>query len=130
MTKNVLKDFETFNEFPNNYLCINKDSNYFYVVKDNKAYITKRNAELISYNGKDATTYIYAFYDVIDGKLVLKQNAIENDQGLTFEKAEKAIIISLSKVLNTTNNQVYYLDIDDIITLLSCSNEKEKKKRR
>ena len=47
MEENVLKDFETFNEFPDKYLKINKNSNYYFIRKIKEDFITKVNIDSI-----------------------------------------------------------------------------------
>ena len=71
MEKNVLIDFETFEEFPDKYLCINTNSNYYYVKIDDNTYITKRNIDSILLDDKN-NIFIYISFFLIGNTLSIK----------------------------------------------------------
>ena len=132
MEENVLKDFETFSEFPDKYLKVNSTSNYFLIKKDDNSFITKRNIDSISIvkilsNQKLLT--LKSFYDVKTGDLVLNTKSISNadrscEEYLEFDKNIE--ILSLSSILNIKGNDNYYLSSSDIDILTNYKEENAK----
>ena len=120
MEENVLKDFETFEEFPDKYLKVSKDSNYYYIKKDNIACIARRNIDLISSNGIDTTVFL-SYYSVLDGHLVSKTRITNKTRIL-----DGANIISLSEIFNIDNNDSYKLTKEDVDTLTDFKEENSK----
>ena len=48
MEENVLKDFETFSEFPDKYLKVSKNSSYYFIKKSGENFVTKRSLDSLS----------------------------------------------------------------------------------
>lgn len=132
MEENVLKDYETFSEFPDKYLKVNSTSNYFLIKKDNESFVTKRNIDSISIvkilsNQKLIT--LRSFYDIKTGNLVLNTKSISNadrscEEYLEFD--DNIEIFSLSSILNIKGNDIYYLSSEDIDMLIDYKEENAK----
>ena len=132
MEENVLKDFETFNEFPDKYLKINKNSNYYFIRKIKEDFITKVNIDSI-YNlkvfNKDKIITEKSYYDVVTGNLILKTRSIRDIETNTEElinHEEKVEINSLNSIFNVQENGVYYLSREDLNSLLNYKEESAK----
>lgn len=132
MEENVLKDFETFNEFPDKYLKINKNSNYYFIRKIKEDFITKVNIDSI-YNlkvfNKDKIITEKSYYDVVTGNLILKTRSIRDIETNTEElinHEEKVEINSLNSIFNVQENGVYYLSREDLNILLNYKEESAK----
>lgn len=132
MEENVLKDFETFAEFPDKSLKINSNSNYFLIKINNKSFVTKRNIDsvsIIKILSNQKLFNIRSFYDVKTGDLVLTTKSVCNiDKSCEefLEMEDKVEIMSLSSVLNIKGNDVYYLTLEDIEVLLNVKEENAK----
>ena len=75
MEENVLKSFETFDEFPDKYLKIDINSDYYYINKEEYNFVTKRNIDSISniiIGDRENVLVKCSYYDVISGNLVYK----------------------------------------------------------
>lgn len=123
MEKNVLKDFETFYEFPNKYIKVTCNSNYYYIKINNHKFITKKNIDLLcSDNGNIELEESY--YSIIDGNFVLKtKNNIYRISEYGKETEDNVLIQPLYKILNISGNGVYYLDNHDIDGLINYKEE-------
>lgn len=124
MEENVLKDFETFNEFPEKYLKVNKSSNCYLVNKNGKKFITKKildSVTVLEILGSQKILTVRSYYDINNGELILNTKSISNVDGTNeefLEKEENVEIDSLSNILNIDENGIYYLlkeDIDKIV---------------
>ena len=124
MEENVLKDFETFNEFPEKYLKVNKSSNYYLVSKNGKKFVAKKMLDSVTFLevlGSQKILTVRSYYDINSGELVLSTKGISNVEGINeefLEMEEKVEINSLSSILNIDENGIYYLlkeDIDELI---------------
>ena len=73
MNENVLKDFETFDEFPDKYLCISNKSDYYLIMINKIPFVTKRSINSVFINEKEMFIE-EKFYNVLDGSLVLDRN--------------------------------------------------------
>lgn len=121
MEENVLKSFETFDEFPNKYLKVNSNSNYYFIRKKDNNFVTKKNIDLISNITKEQVLVKSSYYDVISGNLIYKEAFISDINGKSKEiiKCEDVKIILLSTIFNVKGNGMYYLTKDDINVLVS-----------
>lgn len=130
MNENVLKSLETFNEFPDKYLKIKSDSNYYFINKKIDSFVTEKKIDsifLVKIYGKEKIVEKESFYDVISGKLVLKTECIENLDGSAKEyikKEKNVILIELNSILEN-KDEVFYLSKMDIKKLIR-NNEKFK----
>lgn len=125
MEENVLKDFETFSEFPDKYLKVSKNSSYYFIKKSGENFVAKRSLDSLStvniFN-KDKLLTKKSYYDVSTGSLILKTVSIKDIDGNNEEFVENknnVDIISLSSILNINENGVYYLSKEDINTLVN-----------
>lgn len=140
MEENVLKDYETFSEFPDKYLKVNKNSNYYLIKIRRESFITKKmidSVEVLEILGVKKLLTQKSYYDVNDGELVFHTRVISNLDGSDkeFIDVEKYIEITpLSSVLNISENGVYYLTREDIEPLVTykekCAKEYGLKPRK
>lgn len=130
--ENILKEFETFDEFPNKKIMVNSNSNYYYINKNDKNFVTQKNIDWISnieVDGVHKSLIKSSYYNVIDGSLVCQVQFISdiNKKNKKFvESGENIKIILLSDILNINANGVYYLTKDDIEILTSYKEENAK----
>lgn len=132
MEENVLKDFETFNEFPDKCLKVNKKSDYYFVRKLNDDFIAKKKLDsmlVLDVLGNQKLLKENSYYDINTGKIILNTKSISNIDGsneefLSIEK--KVNIICLSSILNIDENGVYYLTQEDLKTLINFNEENSK----
>ena len=129
MEENVLKDYETFSEFPDKYLKVNKNSNYYLIKIRRESFITKKmidSVEVLEILGVKKLLTQKSYYDVNDGELVFHTRVISNLDGSDkeFIDVEKYIEITpLSSTLNISENGVYYLTSEDIEPLVTYKEE-------
>ena len=117
MEENILKDFETFDEFPNKYMLIDKNSSYYYVKLNDEGFIAKRNIKKISFDGKNVEVLL-SYYNVIDGSLILNTKKTHTE----FEVLKEffgAYVLSLNKLFTITDNEKYYLNKNDIKEIIN-----------
>lgn len=133
MEKIVLKDFETFNEFPDSYLEIKSDSEYYYIGKKTESFVAKRKVDLVStvkIYSKEKVLEIESYYDVCNGNKALKTESISNLDGINKEYVKKddgVKIIPLNSILEE-ESEIIYLSKKDVIKLIkNNSNDKSKK---
>lgn len=130
MEKNVLKDFETFAEFPDKYLKIDKNSSYYYIKNELGNYVAKskfNNISIIDFNNSKKIRIEKNYYSVLDGNLVSKTITLcdvngKNESFINYNNE----ICSLRSVLNIEDNDNYYLSKDDILILINFDKESEK----
>jgi len=125
MEENVLQNTETFFEFPNKYMKVDSKSNYYYLKKDDKAFITVKEFDSISYDGKDTITTVYCYYNVLDGRKVSDTVITEIDDK-PYINNKGFTIVSLSDMYDTSENSVYYLCEDDIDAIVNYKEENAK----
>lgn len=132
MEENVLKDFETFNEFPDKYLKVNKSSNCCLVNKNGKKFITKKildSVTILEILGSQKILTVRSYYDINNGELILNTKSISNVDGINeefLEKEENVEIDSLSNILNIDENGIYYLLKEDIDKIVNFKEESAK----
>ena len=124
MEENVLKDFETFNEFPDKHLKVSKSSNYYLVSKNGEKFVTKKmldSVTILEILGSQKILTVKSYYDINNGELIASTKSISDSNGTSeefLEKEENVEIDSLNSILNIDENGVYYLlkeDIDEIV---------------
>lgn len=129
MEENVLKDYETFSEFPDKYLKVSKNSNYYLIKKKRESFISKKmidSIETLEILGVQKLLMQKSYYDVNNGELIFHTRVISDLDGSNkeFIDIEKYIeIIPLSSVLNIKENGVYYLTGEDIEPLVTYKEE-------
>lgn len=132
MEKDVLRDFETFDEFPDKYLKVDERSNYYYIKIGGDCFVTKKKIETLStIKALDNSKLIIVskYYDVKNGDLVFTLGIIKD-----FQMNEKNCcgilndvkIIPLKSILNIKGNDTYYLTENDIDVLTNFEKESEK----
>ena len=96
MVENVLKDFETFEEFPNSY-----------VGKKTESFVAKRKVDLVSIvkiYSKEKVLKVESYYDVCNGNRILKTEGISNLDGINKEFIVFFQIINKIYFINSLNN--------------------------
>lgn len=132
MEENVLKDLETFDEFPCKMLIVNGNSDYYYINIEGISFVTERNIDSISnidVDGEEKVLVKSSYYDVINGSLVYKTEFISDINGTNkeFTKCKENIkIISLNDVLNINGIQESCLTKEEIETLINYKEENAK----
>ena len=120
-----LKQYETFEEFPDAILKIDENNENYYVENDGKKYIAWKNNDVVENldpNG-DKIKYTIGYYNVIDGKRIATTITIYDGLN-TINETKKIKVYPLSKILDEQEKTKYELTKDDVITF---SNFKEKK---
>ncbi len=120
MKENVLKDFETFDEFPDKYLCINRKSDYYLIMIDYVPFVAKRSSNSIFVNEKEIFID-EKFYNVLDGSLVLERN----NSNKSKEK-DSINIVLFSSILK--DNETMYFTKQQIELLTGITHENVYKK--
>lgn len=130
MEKNVLRDFDTFEEFPDKNLLVDRNSNAFYIKKQDKYFIARRNVDsltFVDYNSKDVIRYENSYYDVINGECILNLTILES-----LNNSESYMLIDddceisyLPERLNIKGNSKYYFSLDDVKVLTNYDNDKK-----
>lgn len=129
MEENVLKDYETFSEFPDKYLKVSKNSNYYLIKKRREFFVVKKkidSLETLEILGTQKLLTQKSYYDVNNGKLIFHTRVISDLDGSNkeFIDIEKDIEINLlSSILNVSENGVYYLSYEDIEPLVNYKEE-------
>jgi len=113
MEEYALRDFETFNEFPDYYMKVNKNSNYFCIKTPDKNFITRENMDLITITNIDGIDRILcenSYQDILTSETVLKNTiiyAIDKLEKIKESKDNDTKIINLSKLLNIKDKPLY-----------------------
>ncbi len=108
---------ETFEEIPEGYLHINKNSNYYYVKHLNKKYIALFKLNMCAntkLNGKEVIICINDYINVLDGKLILREKVIYSmfdKHKISSDIKPTTKIIPLNKLFGDSG---YKLNIDDV----------------
>jgi len=133
MHKKILKDFETFEEFPDGVLEINNNTNLVYIQKGTETFIAREFLKKLS-GDNSSIEYELKYKDVIDNKVRLTAE-IKKENGKTVinypkEPFKVYQVIHLNEILNIKENNSYYLSLEDIISLCSFKEEELKEKRK
>ena len=125
-----LRHMETFEEFPLGKLLVNKDSDLYYIMKDNKRYVAWKNVDSVENDGmSNAIIYTNSYYSVIKGKHILTEQVLEvNDKILNNDK--NYTIVPLRSILNIKGNSQYELSKSDALGLTGFKEEKAKNPRK
>ena len=132
MKENILKDFETFSEFPDKYLEITKNSDYYYISKPTGTYIAKRKIDLVTpikiYN-MEKIVQEESYFDVVGGSLVTETESLSNLNGSNLEFIKKGINVRIIPLISFVDEQedVYYLSQNDIEKIVGYNSERVKK---
>lgn len=129
MEENVLKDFETFDEFPDKYLKVNKSSNYYLINKNGKKFVAKKKLHVVSLEvfSKQKIVCVSKYYDINNEQLIMQTKSISNLDGTNEEHFEIKDVISitaLNSVLDLDENAVCYLLKEDVDGLIKESQPK------
>ena len=126
----ILKPFINFDEVEDAVLIVDKNCEAYYIEYDGKKYISWRNMYSVSNEDIDANVieYGYSYYSIIDGKLVLKENILENKDGIISGRVAKVKL--LKDILPIRGNGIYKLAIEDIMEITNFKEEKAKNPKK
>lgn len=125
MEENVLKDLETFDEFPDKQILVNSNSDYYYIYKDGKKFITERNIDSISnieVCGEEKVLIKSSYYSVGDGNLIYQTEFISDINGTNkeFIKCEDDVkVILLNNVLSINGIEEIFLTKEKLENLIN-----------
>ena len=121
MREVVLKNCESFAEFPDGLLLVKENCNLMYLKKSSEIYIVR---EFINSIAADTSSveYIISYYNVKDNKKVLTLKIVRMllEDDIIFTDKEKDIdIIPLDKLLNIETNEKVYLNEEEICNIIN-----------
>lgn len=132
MEEKILNSEESFYEFPNGILEINKKSNLVYINMQGNIYIAKEVTKSITHNLNNIN-YVINYYDIKNNENVLKLNIEKSlDSGkIGYISNNKDLeIIPLINILNIKENNVVCFTLEDIDTLINYKLEETSSKRK
>ena len=132
MERKVLNSEESFYEFPDGILEINKKSNLVYINMQGNVYIAKEVIKSITHN-LNSVNYVINYYDIKNNEKILKLNIEKSlDSGkIGYISNNKDLeIIPLINILNIKENNVIYFTLEDIDTLINYKLEETSFKRK
>lgn len=133
MDAKILKDFETFEEFPDGVLEIKNNTNLVYIQKGTDAFVAREYLKKISGDNTNLE-YELKYRDVINNKVILTAE-IKNENVKTIinypkEPFKVYQVANLDEILNIKENSPYYLSFEDIVNLCSFKEEEPTEKRK
>ena len=132
MERKVLNSEESFYEFPDGILEINKKSNLVYINMQGNVYIAKEVIKSITHN-LNSVNYVINYYDIKNNEKILKLNIEKSlDSGkIGYISNNKDLeIIPLINILNIKENNVVHFTLEDIDTLINYKLEETSFKRK
>lgn len=132
MEEKILNSEESFYEFPNGILEINKKSNLVYINMQGNIYIAKEVIKSITHNLNNIN-YVINYYDIKNNEKILKLNIEKSlDSGkIGYISNNKDLeIIPLINILNIKENNVVCFTLEDIDTLINYKLEETSSKRK
>ena len=132
MERKVLNFEESFYEFPDGILEINKKSNLVYINMQGNVYIAKEVIKSITHN-LNSVNYVINYYDIKNNEKILKLNIEKSlDSGkIGYVSNNKDLeIIPLINILNIKENNVVHFTLEDIDTLINYKLEETSSKRK
>ena len=132
MERKVLSAEESFYEFPDGILEINKKSNLVYINMQGIVYVAKEVIKSVEHN-LDNVNYIINYYDIKNNEKLLKLNIEKSlDSGkIDYISNNKDLeIIPLINILNIKENNVVYFSAKDVDTLIKYKLEEKSFKRK
>lgn len=133
MNEKVLKDFETFEEFPSAVLEIKPNTNLVYIEKGTGAFIAREVIKKAS--GDDSNVeYELKYRDVVNNKVRLTAE-IKRENGTTVisypkEPFEVYKVIHLDEILKVKQNSPYYFTLEDIKNIDSFKEQEPIERRK
>lgn len=133
MSEKILKDFETFEEYPEAVLEIKPNTNLVYIQKGEETFVAREFLKKMT--GDDSSVeYVLKYKDVINNKVKLTAE-IKNENGTTVinypkEPFKVYQIIHLDEILNIKYNDRYYFSLNDVITLCNFKEQEAIEKRK
>ena len=122
---NVLNNFENFNEVYDGYLRVDKNSNLYYIVRQEEGYIAWQKMDCISLCSNSVIKYDRSYDDVITGKKLLSTTEYKKlDDNFSSKNSN---IILLSDLLNIKQDEEMLLSHSDIKCITCLSNRKNVK---
>lgn len=128
MEEKGLKTFETFEEFPNKFLIVDKNTNCYYIKTKKEDFVATRkidSATIEKVDGIDRIVILESYNNIIDGSFILNNKRIYSlDKKLVSDIEFE--ITPLSRILNIKSNNKYYLSLDDVYELINFKEEDPK----
>lgn len=121
----VLKNYETFDEFPNGLLVVKENSNLMYVRVGRRTFIAREFINCIEFES-GYIKCIVSYFNVknneniltIDTKKSIREKSVE-----ILSQLKNIDIIPLNSVLNIKQNKVTYLGLQDINNIVDFKEE-------
>lgn len=126
MNKNLLMGFQTYEEFPDSYLLVKKDSNVFLAIIKDEKFVVRQNIDKVSFdiiNGNPCISSEISIYNVIDDSLVFCFN---NECSDKIDIDENINIQHLHKYLGLKDEEEVCLSLNDVNEIIA--KEKQLKK--
>ena len=126
-----LRQYETFEEFPDAIIKIDENNENYYVENDGKKYIAWKNNDVVENldpNG-DKIKYTKGYYNVLDGKRVATiVNILDGEKIINETKNIK--VYPLKEILNIKGDSVYEYTKADVIAFSNFKEEKSSDPRK
>lgn len=133
MDAKILKDFETFEEFPDGVLEVKNNTNLVYIQKGTETFVAREFLKKVSGDNSNLE-YELKYKDVVDNRVKLTAEIIKTTDKtvISYPKEPFKIyqLIHLNEILNIKENNPYYLTLEDIINLCSFKEEEPTEKRK
>ena len=133
MSTKILKDFETFEEFPDGVLEINSNTNLVYIEKENETFIAREILKKMSGDNSNLE-YELKYKDVINNNVILTAEIKKENEETVISYPKEPFkvyqIIHLNEILNIKENNPYYLSLEDIMNLYSFKEQEPTEKRK
>ena len=126
MSTKILKDFETFEEFPNGVLEIKSNTNLVYIEKENGTFIAREFFKKVSSDNLNLQ-YEIKYKNVINNDIILTAKIIKENNKTIINYPKEFLkvyqVTHLNEILNIKGNDSYYLTLEEIINLYSYKQE-------
>ena len=133
MNAKILKDFETFEEFPDGVLEVKNNTNLVYIQKGTETFVAREILKKVSGDNSNLE-YELKYKDVIDNKVRLTAEIQKQNEKtiISYPKEPFKVygITHLNEILNIKENSAYYLTLEDIMNLCSFKEEEPTEKRK
>ena len=121
-TNNYLGQFESFDEFDDKQLLINEKSNVYMLIYFNNRYIVWEKVDFATinkYNNKEYLEVQKSFYNILDGRFILKINELYDNETnkRVLIKPNGIRLLLLSDILKLDDLESVLLDKEKVLKL-------------